>query len=122
MVGTMFTARERPIKATRRAANPIIRQTFTMFEPITFPIEIALSPVNAAMTATQNSGKDVEKAIRIKPMVIFPSPVISDVLIALVIVMWLALLNISKKMSRMMTLINSAISTLRHHRDYEDGQ
>jgi hypothetical protein len=73
------------------AAKPIITHIFTMFEPKTFPTEIDKPvPDNAAMTATVNSGKEVEKAIRLKPTEVFPSRVMLATFTALPIVRLLA--------------------------------
>ncbi len=48
----------------------------TMLEPKTFPIEIpTFSGFNTAKIATKSSGKDVEKATKINPTVVFPNPV-----------------------------------------------
>ena len=65
-------------------------QMLTMFEPRTFPTERAAPPENAAMKATVNSGRDVEKAMRLKPTAVFPSRVIVETLTALLIAMLLA--------------------------------
>ncbi len=46
--------------------------------------------------ATNNSGKDVEKANKMNPTVVFPIPVISAILEAFVIVESLALPRINK--------------------------
>jgi hypothetical protein len=56
-----------------------------MLEPKTFPTEIAPSAVNAEMKATLTSGRDVEKASKLKPMEVLATPVISDTLIELAI-------------------------------------
>ncbi len=69
-----------------KAARPTIRQIFTMLEPKTFPTEIAPSAVKAEMKATLTSGRDVEKASKLKPIEVLVSPVMSDTLIELAIV------------------------------------
>ena len=44
----------------------------TVFEPKTFPTEMAALPETAAIIATVSSGSEVEKAIRLKPTAVFP--------------------------------------------------
>jgi len=61
-----------------------------MFEPSTFPTERAAPSVDAAITATVNSGKVVDIAINVKPMDVFPSCDIAETLRALVIAKLLA--------------------------------
>jgi len=78
------------LKEMIKVAKPTMREMFTMFEPKTFPTEIAASPVKAAMKATLNSGRDVERASKLKPTAVFPSWATSETLIAFVIAKWLA--------------------------------
>jgi chorismate synthase len=72
-----------------------------MFEPMTFPTETAVfSPFpRSERTATLNSGTEVENATRMKPNVVFPSLVMVETLIALVIV---------KRLDRTSTIKNAA--------------
>jgi len=58
---------------------------------------------------------DVEKAIRVKPIVVFLTPVISETFTALVMAVWLALSKPIKKASRISTLTINGASTLFHH-------
>lgn len=106
--GMVLTA-PRLRKDTNKTAMPSIRQTFTMFEPKMFPTEIATCPVNGAMTLTHNSGSEVEKASKRKPIVVFPSPVASETLTEPVIAKRLPRSNITKKDRRtgMPTIISS---------------
>ena len=60
---------------------------FTMLEPNTFPSETpTLSGFTTAKTDTLSSGSEVEKPTRMKPMVVFPKPVMSEILTAFLIV------------------------------------
>jgi hypothetical protein len=54
--------------------------------------------------ATNNSGRDVEKATRINPTVVLPSPVMSAILTELVIVELLALPKMSKATTKAIAL------------------
>jgi hypothetical protein len=78
-----------------------------MFEPKTLPMATPMDscPIAAKMD-TESSGKDVAKATKIKPTVVFPKPVMSATLTELVIVQSLALLSISKEARRIKALIN----------------
>ncbi len=83
-----------------------------MFEPNTLPIATPmLSCPIAAKIDTQSSGKDVAKATRMKPTVVFPKPVISATLTELVIVQLLALSKKIKDPKRMAALPNSPSSS-----------
>ena len=60
---------------------PRIRAMFTMLEPNTFPSETpTFSGFATANSDTLSSGNDVAKPTRTKPMVVFPKPVMSDIL------------------------------------------
>jgi len=61
-----------------------------IFDPNTFPTESGAPPDSTAPKATVNSSSVVDKAIRVKPTEVFPSLLIVDTLIALVIVRLLA--------------------------------
>jgi hypothetical protein len=101
---------------TRSDANPSIKQTFTIFEPNTFPTASPTAPVNAEIKDTLNSGIVVEKATKVKPTVVFLTPVISETFTALVIAVWLALSKASKKAIRISKLtINGAPITFHHN-------
>jgi len=55
---------------------------FVMFEPKIVPMDTpTFSGSNTENTTTNNSGKDVDKAISTNPTVVFPKPVISATLI-----------------------------------------
>ena len=84
---------------------PSIRQTFTMLEPRTFPIDTpTFSGFNTEKTATKSSGSDVENATRMKPTVVFPSPVTAATFMEWVIVKSLALDKAANAARRMITL------------------
>ena len=60
---------------------------FTMLEPNTFPSETpTLSGFTTAKTDTLSSGSEVEKPTRMKPIVVFPKPVMSEILTAFLMV------------------------------------
>ncbi|MDH7564092.1 MAG: hypothetical protein QHH24_04325 [Candidatus Bathyarchaeota archaeon] len=80
-------------KYRSNADKPMTTLMFTMFEPRTLPTEIGAPPDKAATSATVNSGKDVEKASKLKPTAVFPSRVLIDSLTALFIVKLLARFN-----------------------------
>ena len=70
-----------------RMHTPRINAMFTMFEPNTFPIETpTFSGLATAKTETLSSGSEVEKPTRMKPMVVFPNPVMSETLTEFLIV------------------------------------
>jgi len=50
----------------------MITQILTIFEPKTLPTEIAAPPDTAAIIATVSSGHDVENAIKLKQIDVFP--------------------------------------------------
>ena len=75
-----------------------------MFEPKTFPTESAAPPDKAAINATVNSGKDVEKAIKLNPIAVFPSRVIAATLIELLIARLDAQFN-TRKETAMTTML-----------------
>jgi hypothetical protein len=78
---------------------------FTMFEPKTFPIDTPMvSGFTTENTATNSSGKDVEKATRMNPTVVFPNPVALATFIEWVIVRLLALSKTTNATIRIMTL------------------
>lgn len=85
---------------------------FTMFEPKTFPMAtpIASCPI-AAKIDTESSGKDVEKATKMNPTVVFPKPVMSATLTEFVIVKSLALSRATNDAKRIRTLPNSPHSS-----------
>ena len=84
---------------------PSIRQTFTMLEPRTFPIDTpTFSGFNTEKMATKSSGSDVENATRMKPTVVFPSPVTLATFMEWVIVKSLALDKAANAARRMITL------------------
>ena len=59
-----------------RKQTPSMRQMLIILEPKTFPIDTPMFVgFNAEKTAMKSSGSDVEKATRMKPTVVFPSPV-----------------------------------------------
>jgi hypothetical protein len=63
-----------------------------MLEPKTLPKDTPMLVwLKTAKMDTLSSGKEVEKPTKIKPMVVFPKPVISETLIELFIVTSLAL-------------------------------
>jgi hypothetical protein len=78
---------------------------FTMLEPNTFPIETPTpSGFATAKMETLSSGNEVAKPTRTKPIVVFPNPVMSEILTELFIV---NLLPTTRKMietSRMIPL------------------
>jgi len=83
-----------------------------MFEPNTFPMATPmLSCPIAAKMDTQSSGRDVEKATRMNPTVVFPKPVISATLTEFLIVQSLDLSKKSKESRRIATLPNSPSSS-----------
>ena len=94
-------------RATMKKQMPRIRQIFTMFEPKTFPMATPMvsCPIAEKM-ATESSGKDVEKATRMNPTVVFPKPVMSATLTEFVIVQSLALSKTSNAARRISALIN----------------
>ncbi len=70
-----------------RMHTPRIKAIFTMLEPNTFPIETpTFAGFATAKTDTLSSGSEVAKPTRTKPMVVFPKPVASEILIAFLIV------------------------------------
>ena len=71
----------------RRSVKPRIRQTFTTFEPNTFPkaTPIYSTPRKTEVATTQSSGRDVKSPTKIKPITVFPKPVISATLTELTI-------------------------------------
>ena len=85
--------------------TPRMRAMFTMLEPSTFPIEMpTFSGLATAKTATLSSGKEVEKPTRMKPIVVFPNPVISETLIEFLIVTSLPRTRSTTETSRMSAL------------------
>ena len=50
------------------ADNPKIRRILKIFEPITLPTAISLSPFFAAIIEVTNSGSDVPKATIVRPI------------------------------------------------------
>jgi len=63
--------------------TPRIKAMFTMLEPNTFPIETPmLAGFATAKTATLSSGNEVAKPTSTKPIVVFPKPVMSEILTA----------------------------------------
>jgi hypothetical protein len=85
---------------------------FTMFEPKTFPMAtpILSCPIAAKMD-TQSSGKDVENATRMNPIVVFPKPVMSATFTELVIVQSLDLYKASSEATRINALPNDPHSS-----------
>ncbi len=75
-----FTTKLNPDEKT---AKPIVTEILTMFEPKTFPTESAAPPEKTAIKATVNSGSDVEKAIRLKPIDVLLIRLIVDTFTAL---------------------------------------
>jgi hypothetical protein len=71
---------------------------------------IAPCPIAAKMD-TQSSGRDVEKATKINPTVVFPKPVISATLTEFVIVQSLALFRASNEAKRISALPNGPHSS-----------
>ena len=66
----------------------------TMLEPKTFPMDTpTFSGFNTEKMATKSSGRDVEKATRMKPIVVFPNPVTLAKLTELLIVRLLDLIR-----------------------------
>ena len=60
---------------------PKINAVFTMLEPKTFPSETPTSSgFTIAYKDTLSSGREVAKPTKTKPMVVFPNPVISEIL------------------------------------------
>ena len=91
----------------------------TMLEPNTFPIETpTFSGFNTENMATKSSGSDVEKATKMKPTVVFPSPVTLATFMECVMVKSLALLKAANAAISITTLgsrpnPSSTCSTLR---------
>ncbi len=75
-----------------------------MFDPRTLPTERAAPPENAAINATVSSGRDVEKAIKLKPTAVFPKRVMFETFTALLIAMVLAKFNMTKETAIMSIL------------------
>jgi hypothetical protein len=74
---------------------------FTMFEPKAFPI--ATSTVSIPATEkmdTLSADREVQKATRMKPVAVFPKPIVSAILIELVIVKSLVLSKTSNEATR----------------------
>jgi hypothetical protein len=90
MLSLSFLARRRVFRYTNTEAAPIMRLMFAMFEPKTLPIESAAPPEKAAITATVNSGSDVENAISVKPTAVLPIRVMVETLTALLMARLLA--------------------------------
>ena len=59
--------------------------------------------------ATNNSGRDVEKATRINPTVVLPRPVISAILTEFVMVELLALFKISRATNKTIPVAQSLL-------------
>ena len=51
------------------AVPPRINPKLNMFDPITFPIDISVCFVIAALIVTANSGAEVPKATTVRPMI-----------------------------------------------------
>lgn len=78
---------------------------FTMLEPNTFPIETpTLAGFATAKTETLSSGNDVAKPTRMKPMVVFPKPVMSETLTEFLIVTSLPMTKRTIETSKMSAL------------------
>jgi hypothetical protein len=76
-----------------------------MLEPNTFPIETpTFAGLVTANTATLSSGSEVEKPTRMKPMVEFPKPVISETLREFLIVTSLPITSRARETSKMRAL------------------
>jgi hypothetical protein len=106
MAGRSFTLFEL-FRVKIRRQVPSIRQMFTMFEPRTFPMATPMlsCPITEKID-THSSGKDVEKATNMNPIVVFPKPVISATFTELVIVQSLALYKASSEATRINALPN----------------
>ncbi len=105
----------RALKCNRNVAKPMMTQMFTMLEPKTLPTEIGAPSallVTDAITATVNSGSDVEKAIRLKPTAVLPSRVIIETLTALPIVRLLAQLRATKDTAMIMMSSANWVNTM----------
>jgi hypothetical protein len=73
----------------------------TMLEPNTFPIAMPMfSGLTGAKTETLRLGKEVQNPIKTKPTVVFPMPVISEILIECFIVNSLAKTRTANAASR----------------------
>lgn len=81
----------------RTAAKPTTNVTLTMFEPKILPTERGAPPEKAATKATVNSGREVENAIKLNPIAVFPSWVILATLTELLIAMLEARFNTTKE-------------------------
>ena len=94
-------ALRRDWKYIRKAAIPTMTAMLTMFEPKTLPTERAAPPDNAAISATVNSGSDVEKAIMLKPTAVLPKRVNVETLTALLMAILLAKFRTTKETAMM---------------------
>ena len=56
--------------------TPIINRIFKIFDPITFPIAISISPFLVAAILVINSGKLVEKATNVRLIIFSLMPII----------------------------------------------
>ena len=78
---------------------------FTMFDPNTFPIETpTFSGLVTAKMETLSSGSEVEKPTRTKPTVVFPKPVMSEILTEFLIVNSLPITSRTIETSKMSEL------------------
>jgi hypothetical protein len=76
-----------------------------MFEPKAFPMATStVSSPTAEKIDTLSADKDVQKATMIKPVAVFPKPVISAILTELVIVKSLVLSKASNEAMRITVL------------------
>jgi uridylate kinase len=80
--------------ATIKKHTPNTSAMSTMLEPKTLPIDTPMFSEVTPKTVTLSSGSDVAKPTRMKPMVVFPNPVIFDNLTELLMVTSLAIITL----------------------------